>query len=71
MPELPTQKELAVARGGLVIGFFLFFFATISAYSSGASLLIVLALGIVTGLCLWAAVFAGEKIAVALGQWFP
>jgi hypothetical protein len=72
MSETPKQrKNVVIARAGLVLGFFVFFLTAGAAHSSGAAVLVTMAIGSIAGLCLWAAIFASEKVALFLGRWLP
>lgn len=71
MSELPKQKELVFARVGLIFGFTLFSIVAINAYIAGVSAFAIVALAAASAFCLWAAVFASDKIAMLFGQWLP
>ena len=64
-------KNVVIARAGLVLVFFVFFIAARSAAAAEATPLVVLLFGIPAALCLGAAIFASEKVAMFLGRWLP
>jgi hypothetical protein len=70
MPHGLKRKEV-MARAGLVLAFFIFLISTVAAFQSGAQPVVTVVLGIITVFCLWAAIFASERVAVTLGRWLP
>lgn len=65
------SNQVILARVGLVLSFFVFMLAAVVAFSSGVSSIVVLVLSVCAGLLLWAAIFAGSKVALILGRLFP
>lgn len=64
-----THENLA--RAGLVLSYLMFAFGAVVSFFSGASTLIVFALGVCSVLLLSAAIFAGQKAALFPGRFFP
>ena len=69
--DTQKSKQEVLARVGLVLGFFMFMLSAVVAFISGASALVIVMLSVCTGLTLWAAMFAGQKVALFLGRFFP
>lgn len=65
------SKQEILARAGLLLSFFMFLLGAGVAFFSGASVLIVLVLGISALMLLWAAMFASQKVALFMGRLFP
>ena len=65
------SKQEVLARSGLVLTFFVFMLCAVVAFFSGAPALVVVILSVCAGLMLWAAMFAGNKVVLFLGRFFP
>lgn len=68
-----TQKstQLTLARAGLTLSSLMFALGAAVAFSSSASGFAVFVLAVCAALLLWVAIFAGEKVTLFLGRFFP
>lgn len=72
MPQTTVRKrDELIARTGLVLAFFVFLIASISAFQSGVKPVVTVVVGFIAVFCLWAAVFASQRIAILVGRWLP
>lgn len=72
MPQTPVRKkDEIIARAGLLLMFFVFLIAVLSAYHSGANRVVTAVFGVIAVICLWAAIFASHRIAILVGRWLP
>ena len=72
MPQTTVRKkDEIIARAGLVLAFFVFLIAPISAFQSGAKPVVTVVVGIIAVFFLWAAIFASQRIAILIGRWLP
>ena len=72
MPPTPVRKkDEIIARAGILLVFFVFLIAFLSAYHSGANRVVTAVFGVIAVFCLWAVIFASRRIAIFVGTWLP
>ncbi|MDO8988766.1 MAG: hypothetical protein Q7U91_03950 [Sideroxyarcus sp.] len=69
--DAQKSTQLTLARAGLTISSLMFAFGAAIAFLSAASAFVVLVLAACAALLLWVAIFAGNKVALFVGRFFP